>query len=141
MSVQQSLQQSLEQKRAAQAWKDIENVSKDADEVKKKYGSLARKAPADIQINGLAQTLAFWRAKATPKKAGNETSENIAHAKILAHISAWAKSDDGIYFGEDDFLKWLIEKAKTPEYRRATAETIAFLVWVKRFAESQLPQE
>jgi CRISPR-associated protein Cmr5 len=141
-----SLQQSLEQKRAAEAWKFVEEIEKFEDgdkgkDIRKKYGSLAHKAPADIQIGGLAQTLAFWKAKSTPKERGKETSENIAHEKILSHISLWVTGKDGMDLGEIDFLNWLVNKAETSQYRRATAETLAFLVWVKRFAESKLPQE
>lgn len=138
-----SAQQSLEQKRAANAWKFVEEIAKPevAPDMKKKYGSLARKAPADIQTGGLAQTLAFWQAKATPKKRGEETSENLAHAKILEHVSSWVKSDDGMKLSQDDFLAWLINTATTNQYRHATTEALAFLVWVKRFAESKLPQE
>jgi len=53
----------------------------------------------------------------------------------------WVTGKDGMDLGEIDFLNWLVNKAETSQYRRATAETLAFLVWVKRFAESKLPQE
>lgn len=136
-----SVQQSLEQNRAAKAWKNVESISKESDEIKKKYSSLARKAPADIQINGLAQTLSFWAAKAAVASGKPKKAEHIAHEKILEDVSAWVKSADGMALGNIDFLPWLIETASTPEYRHATAESIAFLVWIKRFAESKLPQE
>ncbi|MGB3220559.1 MAG: type III-B CRISPR module-associated protein Cmr5, partial [Anaerolineae bacterium] len=53
-------QPSLEQRRANYAWRRIDEVKKKR--FAKKYGQLARSAPADVQTNGLGQTLAFWRA-------------------------------------------------------------------------------
>jgi CRISPR-associated protein Cmr5 len=38
-----------------------------------------------------------------------------------------------------DLLDWVIKDAMTNDYRRATAEAIAFLGWAKRFAEAELP--
>jgi len=136
-----NIQQSLEQKRAAKAWEFVEKISKESDEVKKKYSNLARKASADIQTGGLAQTLAFWAAKSAVADGKQKKAEHIAHEKLLEHVSTWVKSPEGMNLSQDDFLEWLIGKATTSEYRRATAETLAFLVWVKRFAEAKLPQE
>jgi len=38
----------------------------------------------------------------------------------------------------EDLLYWIVNNAATDEYRRATAETMAFLTWLKRFAEAEL---
>ena len=59
-----SQQRTLEQRRAASAWANVEDVHTHGTSYEKEYGQLARSAPADIQTNGLGQTLAFWRAKA-----------------------------------------------------------------------------
>jgi len=137
-----SIQQSLDQKRASKAWEFVEEISSASDsDLKKKYGSLARKAPADIQTGGLAQTLAFWTAKSTVAEGKPKKAEHIAHEKLLGHISKWVKSDDSMKLSQDNFLEWLIKTATTSQYRRATTEALAFLVWVKRFAEAKLPQE
>jgi len=37
-------------------------------------------------------------------------------------------------------LEWIIKTATTEEYRRATSEAISFLIWLKRFAEAELPK-
>jgi len=134
-----SRQRTLEQKRAELAWDSVQFIKRQPkDEVKKKYSGLAHKAPADIQTNGLGQTLAFWRAKSTPKKKGEESAENIAHREILAHIRAFLNSEFSMHLSEEDIVEWIAKRSKTGEYRRATAEVIAFLVWLKRFAESDL---
>lgn len=135
-----SNQRTLEQKRAELAWTSVQGIkSNPSEEMKKKYGSLAQKAPADIQTNGLGQTLAFWRAKSTTKE--RETSESIAHREILKHIKAWLSSPDSMKLEANDLVDWISNTATTNDYRRATTEIIAFLVWLKRFAEADLHKE
>jgi CRISPR/Cas system CMR-associated protein Cmr5 small subunit len=34
-------------------------------------------------------------------------------------------------------MSWLMTKATTEQYRQATAEAIAFAIWMKRFAEAR----
>lgn len=144
-----SPQQSLEQKRAAFAWKCISRVG---DEQRKEYSALAKSAHADIQINGLGQVLAFWRAKGYEKgkPKGN------AHSSIYAHVSEWL-GDKERFNVEKRFveegtgntkkkvekwvLNWLTDTASTDDYRRATSEAIAFLIWLKRFAEAELDEK
>jgi CRISPR-associated protein Cmr5 len=119
-----SQQRSLEQKRAAQAWDCVTPVKNK--NYKKDYLSLARSAPADIQANGLGQTLAFWRAK-----------KKDEHNDLYQHVATWVKTQ--VRFTQpSDLLEWIMKQASTDEYRRATTEAIAFLSWVKRFAEAEL---
>jgi len=122
-----SRQRSLEQERAKAAWDKVAEV-KGQSSYAGKYGQLARSAPADIQGNGLGQTLAFWKAK-------GETH----HRALLSHVSDWVKGQIG--FTDRDLLQWIVNTADTDGYRRATAEAIAFLSWLKRFAEAELPKE
>lgn len=135
-----SNQRTLEQERAAFAWDCIQNIKKEifAGDMKKQenYSSLARKAPADIQTNGLGQTVAFWRAKGSEK--GNPKPETPDY-QILQHITKWLNHPKSMKLGEDDIIEWVAKKADVNLYRRATTEAIAFLVWLKRFAESDLP--
>ena len=122
-----SRQQSLEQKRAAAAWDRVVHIRDHGRDYAKKYGQLAKSAPADIQANGLGQTLAFWRAK---------TKEE--HSQVLFRdVSDWVRSQikPDVKTG---LLEWIMQEATTDEYRRATAEAIAFLNWLKRFAEAEL---
>lgn len=114
------LQRSLAQNRAEFAFRAVEHVDH---ELFDKYKQLARSAPADVQTNGLAQTLAYWKAKGERE-----------HTDLLADITRWLRSQ--IHFSNDqDALNWIVLSASNEEYRRATAETIALLTWIKRFAE------
>lgn len=121
----QSNQRALEQQRAAQAWEYVAQVK--GRNFAEKYGKLARSAAADIQVNGLGQTLAFWKAK-----------KEEHHRKLFEHVSAWVTGQLKV---NGDLLTWISKTATTDEYRRATAETIAFLAWVKRFAEAELDEK
>lgn len=135
---QQSPQRTLEQERAKQAWLYISAVKTENEPLAEKkrfakeYKSLAQGASADIQLNGLGQSLAFWRAKG--KGEANE------HTRLFDHISDWVKRQNNIA-GTGNLLEWVVSAATTDEYRRATAETVAFLVWIKRFAEAELDQK
>jgi len=121
-----SRQRSLEQERAKAAWERVAAVK--GQSYAGKYGQLARSAPADIQTNGLGQTLSFWNAKG-----------EAHHRALLNHVSEWVKGQ--IRFTDSDLLQWIVNSADTDGYRRATAEAIAFLSWLKRFAEAELPKE
>lgn len=121
-----SRQRSLEQERAKAAWERVLAVK--GKPHAGKYGQLARSAPADIQANGLGQTLAFWNAKG-----------EAHHRALFNDVSNWVRSQ--FRFSDDTLLEWIINTADTDGYRRATAEAIAFLIWLKRFAEAELPKE
>jgi CRISPR-associated protein Cmr5 len=136
-----SNQRTLDQERAGFAWDCIQKIKKevfDGDAKKQEnYCSLARKAPADIQINGFGQTLAFWYAKGSDNK-GNPDPKTPDY-QILQHVTGWLNSPKGMNLAKPDLVKWISREAQTADYRRATTETIAFLVWLKRFAEAELP--
>lgn len=121
-----SRQRSLEQERAKRAWECV-TAAKPQNHAGK-YGQLARSAPADIQANGLGQMLAFWKAKG-----------EAHHRALFDDVSQWVKAQ--LNFSDGDLLQWVINTADTDGYRRATAEAIAFLAWLKRFAEAELPKE
>ena len=131
-----SQQGSLEQRRANYAWQRIDEVKKKG--FAKKYGQLARGAPADVQTNGLGQTLAFWRANGF--KAGK--AQQNEHAQLLQDVSRWVMEERFHWSHEKGLLGWITgDGATTDGYRQATVETLALLVWIKRFAEAELGEE
>jgi len=123
MSQTQTVQQTTEQRRAAQAWKDIQGVDKTS--YKKDYGSLVRGFAAMIQQDGLGSALAFLQAK------GKEH-----HLMLDKHLSAWVLKEMGESSPNGKLLQWLLTQDSTT-YRRAATETLAYLGWLKRFAEAQ----
>ncbi len=120
-----SKQRTLEQERAKAAWDRISAVK--GKPYADKYGQLAKGAPAEIQANGLGQAVSFWRAK------GKREPE---HRDLYDDVSIWLKQK---VTGRDDLIGWIMdEKTTSSQYRRATAEAMAFLLWLKRFAEAEL---
>jgi CRISPR type III-B/RAMP module-associated protein Cmr5 len=126
MANQQSKRQTLEQQRAASAWGDIEQVTQK--EQQSKYGTLARKLPAMIQINGLGTALAFLQAK-------GKNDARDGHTLIYNHVSKWVLSRMNTE-GYSSLME-LVRQGDMDTYRRATAEAIAYGIWLKRYVEAK----
>ena len=124
-----SRQQTLQQHRAADAWKciaDVEEVKNN--DTRKEYGSLVRSLPAMIQRDGLGSMMAFLDAKA---------KKSDPYKLVGGHLSGWvlgqlAEKDEVL----TDLSPWILQQDSTT-YRRATAEAQAYLLWLKRFAEAK----
>ncbi len=117
----------IEQERAQQAWEAIEDMRNH--DKKGEYGSRARNLPSMIQTNGLGATLAFLRAR-----SGGET--NAPEQKLYQQVSERVKHFLG--FQQADLLAFIRdERTSTDQYRQATAEAIAFSIWIKRYVEAE----
>src|SRR5437588_9415969 len=135
--------QNIEQERGRQAWKNIGDIKKkNIPALEKEYRSLARGLNAMIQINGLGQTLGFLKAK-------GKNDPNKAHFLLLSHLTDWMRgpnhfSAENIAVmndGQDGLLKWVVDSGTiSTDYRRATAECLAFGNWLSRFAEAELEE-
>lgn len=117
-----STRQTQEQERAKQAWQDVRDDVKGKD-FAGEYKALAVSAPADIQTNGLGQTLAFWLSKGKQE-----------HKTLYRHVSNWVMRKMG---ASSRLLEWITEVDSTA-YRQATVEALAFLGWLRRFAQAEL---
>lgn len=117
--------QTIEQRRAARARDCVAGIAADVDVDIKAYKAVASSFPAMIRMNGLGQALAFIRSR-----KGSE------YRRIYDHVSAWLGAGQaGVLTSEGDALSALVNgDART--YRQAETETIAFMVWIKRYAEA-----
>jgi CRISPR-associated protein Cmr5 len=119
--------QTIEQKRAASAWNAVEDVKREFEQKKqKKYGSLVIGFAAMIQTNGLAVAVAFLLAK-------KGKAEDNQHAKLYNQLDTWLK--DQLRYSQDKLIDF-IHETSTDGYRRATAEAIEYVTWLKRYAEA-----
>ncbi|MBI5305479.1 MAG: type III-B CRISPR module-associated protein Cmr5 [Chloroflexi bacterium] len=118
-------QQTLEQQRAHAAWQAIKEVRTNE---QKKYSAIARTAPSYILTNGLGQTLAFLSAKSDAEKT------------LYRHLESWLKTRLKIADAQFDAREW-IGRTDSAMYRRAMVETLAYLTWLKRFAEAEFGVE
>jgi CRISPR-associated protein Cmr5 len=128
----------LENGRAEFAYGCVENAIQTFQSERKKqkeYKSYVKKIPSMILSNGLGQTLAFVKAKS---KTGN------AYDLIYKQLTKYMKSEHTTRISmpqnENDLAKWAI--SENPEkYRYITQEILAFLQWLKRFAEGLIEEE
>ena len=100
------------------------NSSLDKCEIK----SWIEKLPALIQTNGLGQALAFYKSRTNVKSA----------QEIYNTVGEWLKTQIYSESKNDDVLQWLTKEATPEQYRRAQAETQAYLRWLKQLAKAYL---
>lgn len=119
----------LEQGRAASAFKKAE----DGKGVGKEYLSNVRKMPMQIRTNGLGAALAFAFAKGS--KNGVPQKEK-AWGLLYSHVEQWLKEDPKRLIDfEENRLAAKLTEVDSATYRAVTIEVLAFLAWLKRFAE------
>ena len=128
----------LEKGRAEFAYRCVEKaieIFKDNSKKQKEYKSYARKIPTMILSNGLGQTLAFIKAKS---EKGN------AYDLIYSQLTEYMKSAHTVRIQmpkeKNDFVEWVIS-CDSSKYRYITKEILAFLNWLKRFAEGLIEVE
>ncbi|HHW01218.1 MAG TPA: type III-B CRISPR module-associated protein Cmr5 [Thermoanaerobacterales bacterium] len=121
----------LEQGRASFAYK-CARAGNQIDK-RKEYKQYVKKLPMLIKTNGLGAALAFVRSKISDK-----TSESgHAYKLIYDQIAEWLKKDDKklIDLSGDADLVAAIISLDSSQYRAVTIEVLAFLNWLRRFAE------
>ena len=138
MTAAEKSQPTLEQRRARHAYEAVQRAQqKEGAQEKqdpKKFGGQARKLPIRIVASGLGQALAFLKSK------------NYAPG-LLVEIADWVLDqrtrregdpprDNQRRPSDDALLRHVIE-GNSDTMRRATAEVLAYLVWLNRFAEAE----
>ena len=105
------------------AVKVFEKVEKVPANEKQKYGTMAQKLPVLIRTAGLAQAISFLQVKAK-SDSGNKL--------LLEHLAQVVEDNTVEVFAEN------CRKAKLNEYLQLTQNTLAALLWFKRFSVSVL---
>lgn len=121
----------LEQGRAAFAYSCAEEGKTISH--RQEYKSYVKKLPMLIKANGLGPALAFVSSR---KKKG-EFEKGYAYKLIIDHITGWLQKDTKqlVNIDNTDIVNAVI-KLKSPEYRAVTVEVLAYLTWLRRFADS-----
>ena len=137
-----SLQRQSDRERGQLAWKNIEEVLQQSDDIKKKYRTQVRQFTSLVRTNGLAQTLAFLYAKGdwTEKDERKLSPEAQAVRLILVHLDAAIVKKEDQLPKPDRLLKHLLHSS-SQVHREATVAALAFARWLSRFAEAELPSE
>ncbi len=133
MTEKETLITKLERGRAEFAYNCVKEVKKMSDKIQKDYRSYVRRIPQMILSNGLGQTLAFIYSK----KKSNE-----AYNLIYKQLTNYLKSDSvaSIDKIENELVEEVISYSST-KYRYVTQEVLAFLNWLRRFAEGMIEAE
>lgn len=129
-------QHTARDERVKQIRKALEDFAGGGKNFKKSYSSLARSIPALLQTDGLGQTLAFLRAKGKDKGWD-------AHTRLYEHLSDWVVRqlrERNINLQDQNDLLGVVCKLDSRVYRMAVVEALAYLRWIKRFAEAELPE-
>ncbi len=137
--VEDSTHLTQDQRRARAAWAAIasdtapKGIKYDKD-VAPKYLSYVKSAPTLILTNGLGQCLAFWNSN-----SGVKTAEERAYKALLKHLSDFITTR--IPDTQNDLFEAVINRFDSVMYRRATNEVLAYLSWLKKFAEAEIQKE
>ena len=120
----------LEQTRAVAAHDNVQKLLDSSDEDKKRYATVIYQTIALVQNAGLVQTLEFINAlsNATKKAAAD---------RFLGHLAAQLKRVDSRITNADT-LRDRVRRANLRDYMHLTRETMATLVWYRRFVQSIL---
>lgn len=101
----------------------------------KDYKSYAKKIPMLIKTNGLGATIAFVFSKG---------SDNISYRIIYNQITEWMKIEAKQVIAEELEKNSLVKEVteiSTEKYRLLQTEILAFLSWLRRFAEGMIEGE
>jgi CRISPR-associated protein Cmr5 len=108
----------LEQQRAQDAWRCAEHYTKD-------HVNVAKSLPALIMNSGLMQVLAFCH-----EKSGR-------HETLAQHLRDWLHKQCGTPTEFEPFMQSLMQ-ADPRTYQRITAETFAWLKWLRQMASARM---
>lgn len=122
--------QTMQQKRAVDALRCAKDAANKA--YRKEFKSCVQALPAMIHMNGLGQSVAFYKAKSN---SDGDKAKAKAYENVYAVLSNWLKKDEQPYRGCTDLLEGVTSK-DMHAYRLAEAEALAYLDWLKRFSEA-----
>ena len=110
---------------------------KSARKFRDEYKSYAESLPASIVMNGLGQACAMLLAQAKGKSA-----EQDSHRLLYDHLQDWLRGRDhaAVYPKDQDLVEAVINHGQR-EYLLAQVESLAYLDWLKKFAQAYLTGE
>lgn len=117
-----------DQRLASAIFEQVEAVAKQPMGIsRERYGSAAHKLPVLIRTAGLTQALHFAEARGGPE-----------YALLLNHLAAAIGVGAGASGERKDALLRESRESQLGEYMRLTRESLAALLWYKRFAQTVL---
>lgn len=100
-----------------------------------KFDTIAKKIPMLVRTAGLAQTIGYLQAKSVEKKIASESkfsSDAKIHRQFLTDLADVVSKSSAGEFAEE------CRNASINNYLILTQNTLAALLWFKRYSESVL---
>ena len=129
----------IEQKRAANALKRVDELSCQSACFKTRYRAYVDRLGPAIVMNGLGQALATELAAAGAKP---KRKDEKAHHKLYLSLQQWlCRAEGGVYpsDGDPDLLRAITENDEAL-YLRAQIEALAWLEWHKKCCRACFPR-
>lgn len=115
---------------------DNEKNRSSAKKYRAEYLSRAESLPAAVVMNGLGQACAMLLAGAK-----NKSADESAYQMIYEHLQNWlCQGNDAVYQDAPDLVEAVIRHGQN-DYVRAQGEALAYLDWLKKFAQAYLAGE
>ncbi len=139
----------MEQKRAEAALRQVEALQSEDGKFRDAYTSYAKSLPATILLSGLGQAVAMAMSKAGAGEGSGGNKD--AWKKLVLHLEAWLLNEageaspyyDGGFRSNDRPGLQLMKKITGLDQRAyvtAQAEALAYLQWIKKFANALLAE-
>ena len=136
----------LEQKRAATALRQVEALQRQDSKFRDAYTSYAKSLPATILLSGLGQAVAMAMSR-----SGSGEGNQQAWKALVMHLEAWLLNEageaspyyDGGFRSNGTPGLELMKKITGLDQRAyvtAQAEALAYLQWLKKFANALLAE-
>jgi CRISPR-associated protein Cmr5 len=130
MTVASSANQTLDQRRARHAWEAVSAIKNGSGP--KAFRGQAKKLPMRIMAAGLGHALAFVKEKGNTPDLLTAIGDWILDKRCNPRSTAPRP--------DDDTLIMAIITKDALFLRRAAEETLAYLLWLNRFAAVELPE-
>jgi len=126
--------ETLEQRRARDAWEKSARFKEDHVKEYKKYANIAQSLPALIMNSGLMQAMAFMQEKG---------EKDEAYKRVAADLRKWLHGRFGTDKKNFEKYKECMEclfNEDSQEFQQITLEAFAWLKWRKLMASAQQGQ-
>ena len=132
-----SLFQTLEQRRACNAWGAVQKIK--SDQTAESYRREAKRLPVRIVTAGLGHAIAFANAK---NGANKRVADDVAKWVLtILNAESGTLEDDRVLENDAVSLMKQIVINDANWLRRSTEEALAYIRWLSRFAEAEIASE
>ena len=119
--------QTSQQQRARAALEAVEGFRTRSPEERRKLKSRASELPFMVHANGLGQAAAFFRSK----------RDKDGYGDLFKVLADWLISEGRPFEGRRELME-AITQCDLHTYRRAQAEAMQYMDWVKKFVNATL---